>query len=186
MLLDLQQPWGTPIEMKAWLESTLPKYEYIVRGKHIVVKKTAWRGVSISPKKGMSNQIVVGGAGAPPSMAAALPLNLSFLLGILPGLIFFLIFWAVTKGTVKEMQAEVSQHIKSHYGIAGGQVAAALPAAPAAPAAATFMPGTPVSVTAGDGNLYPATVADFQNEQYLCTFDGGAQDWYPAGTVVAR
>lgn len=181
MLLDLQQPWGTPTEMKAWLESTLPKYQYIVRGRNIIARKTAWRGLAITPKKG-TNQVRLAGS-VPPSMGAAIPLNLSFLLGILPGVIFFAIFSLVVKGTWKELEAEFAEHIRTYYGITGAQAAAALPAAPAL---AAFAPGTPVAVTAGDGNLYHATVADYQNEQYLCTFDGGAQDWYPATTVVAR
>jgi len=41
-----------------------------------------------------------------------------------------------------------------------------------------------VLVAAQDGNRYPATVAQMQNGQYLCTMQDGQSYWFPAQNVA--
>jgi hypothetical protein len=47
-----------------------------------------------------------------------------------------------------------------------------------------FPPGSRVMVAAPDGNRYPATIAQMNQGQYLCTMPDGKQYWFPAQNVA--
>ncbi len=68
-----------------------------------------------------------------------------------------------------------------------GQGAPAVAGAPGAPAAGApaLAPGAAVNILGSDGNNYPGKVLQVQNDQVLCEFPGGEQQWVAVTNITA-
>jgi hypothetical protein len=99
-------------QLQQWLQSSMPQFTYAIRGKGIVVGKGLATGVIITPQGGQRYKF----NWAFPSMGVQIVINLSFLAGILPGLIAFLVIWLVVSSRVDGIKRDLKQFLES-----GGQ-----------------------------------------------------------------
>ena len=176
-------------QLLGWLTQTLPQYTYGTRGPSVIMGAGSVTGLAVVPKGPGKIRTVWG----MPNVGLQIMINLSFLAGLLPGVILILIIWSSVKGKVKSMEAEFAQALAS--GGAGAMPPGPLPPGPPPvgpppgppgpppPGPAPLGPGSAVMVTASDGNEYPGTIAQAAQGQYLCSFPNGDQNWYPANAV---
>lgn len=181
-----------------WLQATMPQYSPKIRGVGVIMGSGSTTGLMVVPKGPGKIKTLWG----MPSMGTQIFINLTFLLGILTGVILILIVWGSVKGNVKAMEQQVANALAGGQPMHPGQQpmhpgqqpmhpgqqahqAGPPPQGFAPPQAgpAQLGPGSSVMVTASDGNAYQGTVVQAAQGQFLCSFSNGTQEWYPATSV---
>lgn len=204
--MKLQLAQVPPVgHVKAVLDAQLPQYRSSIRlGRMVDCQKGFFTGATIIPKR---DGLVINGS-FPSAGANMIFVLIMFASGILIGLLLWLIIWRSGQNRVRD---EVARVLAPVYGaqLPPG-VQPALPMAQAAypqqppqqhqapyphqqpqqpqqqqqyPQAQGFPVGARVLVVAGDGNRYPATIAQAAQGQYLCTMPDGNAYWFPQQSV---
>ena len=104
MFVQSPYPLTNPQQLLQWLQPQLPQYKCFVRQRWVVVGKGSSTGVLIRPSGQNGAKLVW----AFPNMGVQMLLTLLIFLGLLPGLLIFLIVWLSVKGGVDEIRRNIA------------------------------------------------------------------------------
>lgn len=104
MDVHLSYPVQSAQQLCSWLQAQMPHHRFKVVGKSVTMIKSSWVGLSIMP---MGNTVRLSGD-MPPDAGARILLNALFPVGILPGIIAYLIFWLSVRSSWKAMEKRVA------------------------------------------------------------------------------
>lgn len=96
------QPISDKNELLDWTKAKFPQYKPKGRGPGVVMGEGSTTGLMLVPK----GEGQIKSAWAFPSVGIQILVNLSFLAGILPGVIIFLSIWGSVKNRVREIEKE--------------------------------------------------------------------------------
>lgn len=127
MQVPLYQPLAPPPHLQHWMQGVLPGYRFHVVAGMVAADHGSWIQILIKPKAPGAELVT----GMP--VVARILMALGFLGGLLPGLVFVIVYYAALSSTIDKVKA---------------QIAAALTGQPIPPG-----PGLPAHMTGAPGSM---------------------------------